>query len=276
MLVKAEVDGVGGIPQDYVGRPGIARPTGPPVEISRGCPGVRRSGRRPAPVHPVWWVAPRPAPVSPWKYSLKVMCSSHSGPVGSHLGSALRAYATAEPELDVEFPTHSGRTLPLPQVAEALRDRLVSMFRLRDGARPSTAWKARSQDANQGVLPLVGHRNDVGEVEVGSVDVAGAGFAALRGRREVGVAVEPLGDRIAVQLAVPQQPRERAPRDVGVLFVRARGDDRGIELLALSAPVRLWGGRAGGLWCAGDARSVRRSSAAQPCSRLVTAEVARP
>ncbi|REF31554.1 hypothetical protein DFJ65_2623 [Calidifontibacter indicus] len=161
--------------------------------------------------------------MSPWKYSLKVMCSSHSGPVGSHLGSALRAYATAEPELDVEFPTHSGRTLPLPQVAEALRDRLVSMFWLRDGARPSTAWKARSQDANQGVLPLVGHRNDVGEVEVGSVDVAGAGFAALRGRREVGVAVEPLGDRVAVQLAVPQQPRERAPRDVGVLFVRARG-----------------------------------------------------
>ena len=42
---------------------------------SRNC----RSSRRPkssiifamSPVHPVWWLAPRPAPLSPWKYSKK-------------------------------------------------------------------------------------------------------------------------------------------------------------------------------------------------------------
>ena len=31
------------------------------------------------PVQPVWWVAPSPAPLSPWKYSLKSRLSFHAG-----------------------------------------------------------------------------------------------------------------------------------------------------------------------------------------------------
>ena len=31
------------------------------------------------PVQPVWWDAPRPAPLSPWKYSLKTRLSFHAG-----------------------------------------------------------------------------------------------------------------------------------------------------------------------------------------------------
>ena len=38
-------------------------------------------------VQPVWWEAPRPAPVSPLKYSLKVGWACHSGPVGRWTGS---------------------------------------------------------------------------------------------------------------------------------------------------------------------------------------------
>jgi len=30
---------------------------------------IRSSVRAIVPVHPVWWLAPRPAPLSPWKYS---------------------------------------------------------------------------------------------------------------------------------------------------------------------------------------------------------------
>ena len=32
-----------------------------------------------SPVQPVWWLAPSPAPLSPWKYSLNVMLSRHRG-----------------------------------------------------------------------------------------------------------------------------------------------------------------------------------------------------
>ena len=31
------------------------------------------------PVQPVWWEAPRPAALSPWKYSLKTRLSFHAG-----------------------------------------------------------------------------------------------------------------------------------------------------------------------------------------------------
>ncbi len=58
-------------------------------------------------------------------------------PVNHLLLDALRAYAAAEPEIECEFPTGSGHSLTLPQVAEQLRERLVSMFRMQDGARPS-------------------------------------------------------------------------------------------------------------------------------------------
>ena len=34
---------------------------------------------RTSPVHPVWWDAPSPAPVSPWKYSWNHSWSFHAG-----------------------------------------------------------------------------------------------------------------------------------------------------------------------------------------------------
>ena len=59
---------------------------GPPAEA----PGARRRWRAPlpcrrrirsatSPVQPVWWAAPSPAPLSPWKYSLNIRLSFQAG-----------------------------------------------------------------------------------------------------------------------------------------------------------------------------------------------------
>ncbi len=41
--------------------------------------GRRQMRSATSPVQPVWWVAPRPAPLSPWKYSLNIACWFQSG-----------------------------------------------------------------------------------------------------------------------------------------------------------------------------------------------------
>ena len=75
-----------------------------------------------------------------------------------------------------------------------------------------------------GVLPLVGHRDDVGQRQVLPVRVAPAGASAGRRRRRLGrVAVQPLLDVVAVELLAPQQPGVRAAGDVPVLGVELRG-----------------------------------------------------
>src|SRR5262249_19288790 len=47
--------------------------------VGTGRPRARKINSATSPVHPVWWLAPRPAPLSPWKYSLKRTLSLHAG-----------------------------------------------------------------------------------------------------------------------------------------------------------------------------------------------------
>ena len=88
------------------------------------------------------------------------------------------------------------------------------------------------------VLPLVGHRDDVGERQVRPGGVAGAGGAPIRARRRgSGVAGQPLGDVVAVQLLGPQQPGVRPSGDVTVLGRQVGGDDVVVELVGLAPAV---------------------------------------
>lgn len=61
-------------------------------------------------------------------------------PVNALLTDALRVYARgAGSGIDVEFPTGSGQPQPMEEVAAAIEDRLIGMFRTgADGRAPST------------------------------------------------------------------------------------------------------------------------------------------
>ena len=61
--------------------PVSASSSSPSVGI--GAPRCLRIRSATMPVQPVWWLAPRPAPLSPWKYSLKKMLSFQAGSVWS-------------------------------------------------------------------------------------------------------------------------------------------------------------------------------------------------
>ena len=71
------------------------------------------------------------------------------------------------------------------------------------------------------VLPGVGHRHDVGRLEVPPVRVA-PGVASCRRRRQPRVAVEPAGHVVAVVLLAPQHPGEGLAHDQGFLVGRRR------------------------------------------------------
>ena len=60
-------------------RPAPRRAASPPRGCRRRCPGRPRIRSATIPVHPVWWDAPSPAPLSPWKYSLKTRLSRQAG-----------------------------------------------------------------------------------------------------------------------------------------------------------------------------------------------------
>ena len=85
-----------------------------------------------------------------------------------------------------------------------------------------------------GVLPRVGHREDV----LG-VDVEPAGVATVaafgRGRRLGGVAVEPALHVVAVELLAPDHPGEGLPGDQTRVVVDGGGDDLAVELVGLLA-----------------------------------------
>ena len=69
-----------------------------------------------SPVQPVWWLAPSPAPLSPWKYSLNVMLSRHRGSSCSLLDPAVAGAAAVG-------PPQEQRDQPPPQVVGARRQR---------------------------------------------------------------------------------------------------------------------------------------------------------
>jgi hypothetical protein len=88
-----------------------------------------------------------------------------------------------------------------------------------------------------GVLPLVGHRDDVVVVEVLPLAVA-SGPAADRRRRPGGIAVEPAANVVVEELLAPQQPREGLPHDSPRVVGQMGGDDGGVELVGLALAAR--------------------------------------
>ena len=87
-----------------------------------------------------------------------------------------------------------------------------------------------------GVLPVVGHGDHVGQVQVAPAAVAGRVGPAFRRRGGAGgVAVEPLPHAVAVDLLAPVQAREGPTRDVAVLVAGRGRDHGGVELVGLRA-----------------------------------------
>ena len=88
-----------------------------------------------------------------------------------------------------------------------------------------------------GVLPRVGHGEDVERVEVPPPGVAALPVGG-RGRRLRGVAVEPVAHPVGVHLLAPDQPGARLPEDPHALRVDVVGSDGGVELVSLVVPAR--------------------------------------
>jgi len=87
--------------------------------------------RATTPVHPVWWLAPSPAPLSPWKYSQKRTRSRQCGPSGTSpsrrrpVASCLcRAYAVSVRPL---APAMIGATPQTPTTARDHRTDVASV-----------------------------------------------------------------------------------------------------------------------------------------------------
>src|SRR6516225_350632 len=60
-------------------------------------PWRRRIRSATTPVQPVWWKAPIAAPLSPWKYSLKIRLSCQAGPVCQGGGDQAQVQLLARP-----------------------------------------------------------------------------------------------------------------------------------------------------------------------------------
>ena len=65
------------------------------------------------------------------------------------------------------------------------------------------------------ILPFVGHRDDVGVVEVMPFVIA-SGHALCRGVGSAGIALKPTADVVMIELLAPQQTAERLAHDPGI------------------------------------------------------------
>ena len=126
-----------------------------------------------------------------------------------------------------------GRDLPIrvleplaPQQDQLLLGKLGIELRQRD------AVERQIPGREPGVLPLVGHRDDVGGVEVlpGAVAPAlAAGWRRWLGR----VAAQPLRDIVGVELLRPEHTGEGLALDQPHIVVQARRLERGVEGVGL-------------------------------------------
>jgi hypothetical protein len=98
----------------------------------------------------------------------------------------------------------------------------------------ATQWKARSQAANQGVLPFVRHRHDAERVEIAPPGVAARLTRGSRWRLRR-VAVEPAGHVVVVRLLAPQHPGTCLAHDHRLVGGRGRRHQPGVELVGLGA-----------------------------------------
>ena len=84
--------------------------------------------------------------------------------------------------------------------AEDEHELLLGKIRIDKGERD--AVKSEVPCGIPGILPLVGHGDDVGVVEMQPVVIASSG--ALRGRRRMaGITIEPLPDNVVIELFRP-------------------------------------------------------------------------
>ena len=138
-----------------------------------------------------------------------------------------------------------------PLVGGQLAVRMLGPFpaeqqqlRLREGrvdVRQGDGVEGEVPGREPGVLPLVRHRDDVGEGDVAprGVPAVGLGRQPLRRRGwGVRVALEPLLDVVAVQLSGPQQPGERAAGGQTVLGGHTRRDHQVVEGVRVGVAVR--------------------------------------
>ena len=180
---------------------------------SRTSPWRRRITSAISPVQPVWWNAPMAAPLSPWKYSLKIRLSCQAGSVCSSSvppKQARRPSRTAREDRDQpvkqvcgdlvqgQLPARSGRVFDGEVVAE---EPVVSLKRLDDQVvqrkpdRASPVGVAAEHGRGGFGRLVVDARLDAFDVDhVGVVAVVGGqGPQAVRGQ-ELGL-VEQLGQQ---------------------------------------------------------------------------------
>ena len=89
----------------------------------RTCPCRWRIRWATSPVHPVWWAAPSPAPLSPWKYSLNTRLSFQAG-------SRLQPLDPAEAGAPPVRPDEEDRDQPVLEIlADGIEGQLVAAAR---------------------------------------------------------------------------------------------------------------------------------------------------
>ena len=88
-----------------------------------------------------------------------------------------------------------------------------------------------------GVLPAVGHRHDVIDIEPFPTIVP-AGQSLGRRRRLGAIALQPAVHVVVVELLAPDQAGERLPLDAALLRAEPARMDGGVELVGLFCPLR--------------------------------------
>ena len=158
------------------------------------------------------------------------------------VGAAVDAeHRERRPRLDgrvhvAEVPLVGGQLAVRVHVPLAAHEQQLVLRRGGIGVREDDAVEREVPRRVPGVLPLVGHREDVVVVQVPPAGVA-PGLPRRRRRRLGRIAVEPAGDVVVIELLAPDHAGERLAHDRGLVVGRARRAERGVVLVGLARAV---------------------------------------
>ncbi len=103
--------------------------------------------------------------------------------------------------------------------------------------RQADTMEAEIPGGEPRIFPFVGHRDDVGGIEMAPAAVASE-LPRQRRRRLARVAVEPFGDVVAIVLLAPEHAREGLALHEAQILVGDSGLEHGIERIGFLAPHR--------------------------------------
>ena len=158
------------------------------------------------------------------------------------VGAAVDAeHRERRPRLDrrvhvAEVPLVGGQLAVRVHVPLAAHEQQLVLRRGGIGVREDDAVEGEVPRRVPGVLPLVGHREDVVVVQMPPVGIA-PGLPRRRRGRLGRIAVEPAGDVVVIELLAPDHAGERLAHDRGLVVGRASRAERGVVLVGLARAV---------------------------------------